>query len=260
MDDRPALRAILLGASNLKAALPLLLAGLRRRTGGAIEVLAACGHGRSYGMWSRFLFVRRLPGIAECGLWRELSRRPPLPAVALVTDIGNDLLYGARAGTIAAWVGTCLDRLAFQRAEIALSLLPLPRLESLSAGQYLLARSLLFPGRNVPWETVRGEARELDEKLLHLGKEHGARLIRPEASWYGLDPIHILRSRREEVWRDVLSGWTLPPRAHRYGEKASWEGRRLPAFGAEEFRLLGFRFQRPQPVLRFDDGTTLSLF
>jgi hypothetical protein len=259
MDGRPALRAILLGASNLKAALPTLLDGLRRRAGGPVEVLAACGHGRSYGMWSRFLFVRRLPGIADCGLWRELSRRPPLPTVALVTDIGNDLLYGAGAGTIAGWVQACLDRLAFQQAETALTLLPLTRLERLTRGQYLLARSLLFPGRNVSWETVRQEARELDEHLGRLGAEHGARLVRPEASWYGLDPIHILGSRRDEVCRGILSGWTLASRGP--GERESpLDGRRLPAFGAEEFRMLGIRFERAQPALRFDDGTTLSLF
>lgn len=259
MDDRPALRAILLGASNLKAALPSLLAGLRRTAGGPVEVLAACGHGRSYGMWSRFLFVRRLPGIADCGLWRELSRRPPLPTVALLTDVGNDLLYGASAGMISGWVRTCLDRLAFQRAEIVLTLLPLGRLERLAPWQYLFARSILFPGRNVPWDAVRQEARKLDELLREAGLEHEARLVRPEASWYGIDPIHILRSRRHEVWHGILSQWTLASREPGEGESLLGR-RRLPAFGAEEFRLLGFRFERPQPALRFDDGTTLSLF
>jgi hypothetical protein len=259
MDGRPALRAILLGASNLKAALPGLLDGLRRRAGGPVEVLAACGHGRSYGMWSRFLFVRRLPGIAVCGLWQELSRRPPLPTVALVTDIGNDLLYGAGAGAITGWVRTCLGQLELQRAETVLTLLPLARLERLTRGQYLLARSLLFPGRNVSWDTVRREARELDERLGRLGEEHGARLLPPEASWYGLDPIHIRRDRRDEVWRGILSGWTLASGGP--GERESPpDGWRLPAFGAEEFRLLGIRFEREQPALRFDDGTTLSLF
>jgi hypothetical protein len=259
MDDRPALRVILLGASNLKAALPSLLACLRRKAGGPVEILAACGHGRSYGMWSRFFFVRRLPGIADCGLWRELSRRPPLPTVALLTDVGNDLVYGAGAATIAGWVRACLDRLALQRAEVVLTLLPLGRLETLSPRQYLLARSILFPGRNVPWDTVRQEARELDEHLREAAQEYEARLVRPEASWYGIDPIHILRSRRDEVWRGILSQWTLASRGPGEGE-SFLQGRRLPAFGAEEFRLFGIRFERPQPALRFDDGTTLSLF
>lgn len=259
MDDRPALRAILLGASNLKAALPSLVAGLRRKAGGPVEVLAACGHGRSYGMWSRFVFVRRLPGIVDCGLWQELSRRPPLPTVALLTDIGNDLLYGAGAGMIAGWVRTCLDRLAFQQAEAVLTLLPLGRLERLSSWQYLLARSILFPGRNVPWDAVRREARELDERLREAGREHEVRLVQPEASWYGIDPIHILRGRRNEVWRGILSQWTLASPGPVEGEWPA-RGRRLPAFGAEEFRLLGIRFARPQPALCFADGTTLSLF
>ena len=81
-DREPALRAILLGASNLRISLPFLLDQVRRRAGGPVEALAACGHGRSYGAWSRFLFVRHLPGIAGCGLWPEVERRPPLPGDA----------------------------------------------------------------------------------------------------------------------------------------------------------------------------------
>src|SRR5688572_31021942 len=115
VEREPALRAILLGASNLKISLPPLLAGLRRRAGGPVEAFIACGHGRSYGAWSRFLFVRRLPGIAGCGLWPALEASPPLRnvrRVALLTDAGNDLVYGASPEEIAGWIGTCLDRLA----------------------------------------------------------------------------------------------------------------------------------------------------
>lgn len=253
MDGRPALRAILLGASNLAVALPLVVDRLRRRAGGPVEILAACGHGRSYGMWSRFLFARGLPGISSCGLWRELDRLPPLPTVALVTDVGNDLIYGADAATVASWVDSCLGRLA--GAETVLTLLPLPRLETLTRGQYLVARSILFPGRNVPWPRLRDEARELDARLRQIGMERGVRLVEPEVSWYGIDPIHVRRSLRREAWDCIL------PSAGLSGRESSPAGRcRPPRFGAACFRLFGAEFRRPQPALRLDDGTTLSLF
>lgn len=260
MDGRPALRAILLGASNLTMGLPLVVDGLRLRAGGPVQVLAACGQGRSYGAWSRFFFVRGLPAILDCGLWRELDRLPPLPTVALVTDVGNDLIYGVDAATVASWVEACLGRLAGQGAETVLTLLPLPRLERLTPGQYLVARSLLFPGRGVPWPRLQAEARELDARLRRIGTERGVPLVEPEASWYGIDPIHVRRSLRREVWDRVFSLWPVASMGPS-GRESPPQGRcRPPLFGAACFRLFETEFRRPQPAVRLDDGTTLSLF
>jgi hypothetical protein len=254
-DREPALRAVLLGASNLRTSLPALLPALRQQAGGPVEALAACGHGRSYGTWSRFLFVRRLPGIAGCGLWRNLEELPPRRTLALVTDAGNDLVYGADPRTIESWIGACLDRLARQRAEVVLTLLPLPRLEKLTPRQVRIAAAILFPGRPAPWPDLLDRARDLDERLRRLGQEHGARLVEPQAAWYGLDPIHPRRSLQWQVWDHVLSSW-FPERTA--GPPPSRV--RVPWLGAEETRLGGFTFLRPQPTVRLKDGTSVGFY
>jgi len=244
----------LLGASNLHLRLPVLIDDLRRGAGGPVEVLAACGHGRSYGRWSRLLFIRHLPGIVGCGLWPALEQRPPLPTVALVTDVGNDLGYGERPETVAAWIETCLVRLAGQGAATVCTLIPLCSLEKLSAFRYYAARSILFPGRRVSRQTLLERARELDRHLRRLAREHAARTIEPEASWYGIDPIHVRRRWRRRVWDLILAEWSLPqPRL---------EPRpvRLPLLGAAEMRLFGLPRQHPQPACRLADGTTVALY
>lgn len=255
----PALRVILLGASNLKMGFPEILARLRggigREEAGPLEILAALGHGRSFGTWSQFLGVRQLPGIVSCGLWEELDRRPPLTTLALVSDIGNDLLYGASAPQIAGWVGTCLDRLAERGAEIVLTLLPLPSLVNVSAVRYHLVRSILFPGRRAAsWDALLESVRELNERLRQEGLAHGARLIEPSPSWYGIDPIHVRRSMRHEAWNRILHHPRLPQ------ERSLPGGGRLPVFGAAELRLFGVTRRNPQPVCRFKDGTTVALY
>jgi hypothetical protein len=247
------LRAILLGASNLKAGFPRVVEALRR--GGPVEVLAACGHGRSYGAWSRFLWVRRLPGILDCGLWRSLEGRPSLATVALVTDVGNDLIYGEPAARIAGWVEACLDRLARQGATTVLTALPLSRIERLTPGQYRLARAVLFPGRDVPWPALLDRARALDDRLRRMAAERGALLVEPQAAWYGIDPIHVRGSRREEAWASLLAPWGLPAPGLEPGDRC-----RLPALGAEEVRLCGIALRRPQPARRLGDGTTVELY
>jgi hypothetical protein len=256
-DREPALRAVLLGASNLRAGLPAVIDGVRRTAAGAVEVLAACGHGRSYGAGSRFLFVRRLPAIAGCGLWPALEGRPPLRTFALVTDVGNDLVYGFSAETIAAWIETCLDRLARHQAEIVLTLLPLRRLERLSPGQARLATWLLFPGRSSPWRGLLEQARELDERLRRLGREHGVRLVEPAAGWYGIDPIHLRRGARREAWECILS--LAPPELSAANQMPGGQVH-IPLVGAAETHLLGLRIRTAQPAARLADGTTLSLY
>lgn len=256
-DREPVLRAILLGASNLRAGLPIVVDGIRRQAGGAVDVLTACGHGRSYGAWSRFLFVRRLPGISGCGLWPALAERPPLRTLALLTDVGNDLVYGVPVGRIAAWIETCLERLARHRCEIVLTLLPLQRLERLSPRQVKLATALLFPGRKPPWPGLLEQARELDERLRRVGQAHGAQLVEPAADWYGLDPIHLRRSLRQEAWQQIVSRWSADP------SPLDWRSRhrvRIPLFGAAEMHVFGIRLRKPQPATRLADGTIISLY
>ncbi len=251
----PTLRVVLLGASNLKMGFPAALSRLRGGVESPLEILAALGHGRSYGMWSQILGIRQLPGIVDCGLWQDLDHRAPLPTFALLTDVGNDLLYGASAPQIAGWVGTCLERLAERGAETVLTLLPLASLEKVSPFRYHLVRSILFPGRRaVSWDALLDSVRELNERLRQLGLAHGARLVEPPSSWYGIDPIHLRRNMRHEAWTRILHH----PRLPREGSLAG--GGRLPLFGAAEMRLFGVARRNPQPVCRFKDGTTVALY
>lgn len=249
----PVLRVVLLGASNLKICFPQVLSRLRGT--GPVEILAALGHGRSYGTWSRLAWVRGLPGIVQCGLWEALEQRPPLPTVALVTDVGNDLLYGAPVPRIAGWVGTCLERLARQKAEIIVGLLPMSGLEKVSAFRYHLVRQILFPGRRAaPWSAMLDSVRELNDRLRRLGSEHGARLVEPSPSWYGIDPIHVRRSMRSQAWTQILHHPLLPAEGQPGGSC------RLPPFGSAELRLFGATLRTPQPVCRFKDGSTVALY
>jgi hypothetical protein len=150
-------------------------------------------------------------------------------------------------------VETCLDRLVPAQPEIVMTLLPLARLERLSARQVRLAASLLFPGREVAWPALLDRARDLDERLRRIGGERGARLIEPAADWYGLDPIHLRRRSRREVWSHIL-----PPAPTVPGTLAG--PRRIPLLGTAEARLFGVPLRRSQPAIRLEDGSTVAFF
>jgi hypothetical protein len=122
----------------------------------------------------------------------------------------------------------------------------------LSPRQVRLAASLLFPGRSVPWPALLEQARELDGRLRRIGRERGARLVEPEAEWYGIDPIHPRRSRRREIWTRAipLGSVDTPPS----------KPPRIPLFAAEETRILGLSLRRSQPAVRLGDGTTVAFY
>lgn len=252
-------RIILLGASNLTLAFPLLVETLRA-TYGPIELFAAHGHGRSFGMTSRVL-CRSLPAIRGCRLWDDLRSRPAAtqPPLAVITDVGNDLLYGANVPQIVGWVETCLARLIEQRANVVVTRLPLESVMRLGPARYNLTKTIFFPGKGPGWAAMRQLAPELDRSLADLATRCAIPCLQPRREWYGFDPIHIRRSRRAEAWQEVLSSLTKPDvvTAARPGFATSvhfWLA--APALRS----ICGRSREATQPALSFPDGSTISVY
>ncbi len=245
---------MLLGASNLTRAFPLVVSRLRARLGTPLDVLAAIGKGRSYGRTSRFL-VRYLPGILECGLWRALEERPRLETRALLADLGNDLVYGTEVDEIASWVERILDRLLEMDARCALVRLPLENVERISELHFRLARTVFYPGRSASLEDLRARAKELDARTVEIARTRDVALVTQRADWYGLDPIHVLRRRRDEV----VSTW-LAPISGEGARDADLANLALRGIRAEERRVFGHRQLHAQPCARLLDGTAISVY
>ncbi len=254
----PARRAVLSGASNLVRSLPTVLETAILCRGSALEVFLACGHGRSYGMASRVL-GRTLPGIAECGLWEALAARPPLETTALVTDIGNDLLYGVSVPQIAGWVENCVDRLLEHGARPVITALPVANLATLSPVRYKFFRSILFPACKRTLDDVRQDAHQLDERVRQLAVSRGIALAEPRTAWYGFDPIHIRYRHAPSAWREVLAAWS-EQNAEEAGRMSwvtwAWMHNLKPA----QRWMWGIEQRAVQPSMRCEDGTTLWLY
>src|SRR3569623_1510889 len=186
----PARRVVLLGASNLTRGISTVVETSAKVWGRPIDVVAALGHGRSYGMDSTVL-GRTLPGILQCGLWQALQQRPQAQTAALVTDIGIDLFYGAAGEQVADWVEQCLDRLARYEAKIIITRLPVCNLPHNRTWQYAIVRSVLIPSCRLPLEENPERACDLDDRINRMARERNCTLLEPRAEWYGFDPIHV---------------------------------------------------------------------
>lgn len=241
------MRAVLLGASNLVRE-PWLAIDTARRALGVeeLDVLGAFGHGRSYGMKSTFA-ARSVPGILDCGLWQTLAELPEAPTYALVTDVGNDIAYEAGAERTAAWVEECVRRLAAHGARTVLCGVPSVSLDRFSDWQIGLARRFFFPTSSLTPADVRREVRELDRRLREVRDRWDVAWVEPQAAWYGLDPIHVRRTRAAAAFAHMLSPWTTsgapPPARRSFGP---WL--RLRRMLPESWTWLGRELGRRQPA------------
>lgn len=251
-------RAVLLGASNLTRGLAAVLGGLIDLWPEAtLDVLAALGHGRSYGLTSCVL-GRSLPGILHCRLWQALAESEPAPTTALITDIGNDLLYGVAPERIGDWVGEAMSRLKEAGAEITVTGLPLDSVRSLSRRRFVVFRSLFFPFSRLVFEDAVSRAVALDEQVRAQAARHGARVVTQQSEWYGLDPIHFRFTRAGDAWRAALAptGGDEAPLFRTDLLRWVWLRTRRP----RQMRLFGLPAGRRQPCARLPQGGTLSLF
>lgn len=201
--------AVVLGASNVTLGFPTIIRHLRQGLKGRTHFYACHGHGRSYGNWSRVL-GRSLPGIAAASLWREIEQLPTEPReqrVALLTDIGNDLIYGTHPEQIVEWVRSCLDRLLARKFHTVITQLPLDSLKTAGSLRFRAARAVFFPTRPVNWQLLRSHITELSTALVQLADEYQLPLLEPAADWYSLDPIHIRRRQRPAAWGRFFEAW-----------------------------------------------------
>jgi hypothetical protein len=254
-------RLVLLGASNIALGLPVVMEKALRLCGGPLEVLGAFGHGRSYGQ-RRSLLCRELPGITECGLWPALEQRPAAATAALVTDIGNDLLYETSVRDILAWVETCLQRLERIGARIVMTPLPLCTLADLGKAKFLFLRTILYPRCRLGLTTLVDRACELDEQLRAMCCEREITMVEVRRHWYGFDRIHIRRRYWAEAWHEFLTSLTSVPVATALAPTlvGRWPGVRLRVLAAERSWILRRERLGPQPAATWTDGTALSLY
>ena len=244
-------RLVALGASNLARCLGAAVAAARTCWGAQIEVVNACGPGRSYGMDSS-LACRRLPGILDCGLWAALRALPPARTRALATDVGNDILYEVPVPTIVSWVDETLARLGEHTDDLVITGLPLARIRLLSAHAYLFFRSVLVPRCRLTRAETLDASERVDDALRAIAERRGARYVPQRLEWYGADPVHIRPRQWAAAWSEIVAD---RPGAADGGR--AWEAARLFLARPERRHWLGIEQRAAQPSLLLPGGPTV---
>lgn len=210
----PAAIVAVLGASNVTLALPQILGVLHRRLAGSgpTDYFIAHGPGRSYGM------TAGLPGVEfaalnTCGLYEALEARwrstGQPPVYVMLTDVGNDVMYGVTARGIAAWVREIVERFLSLDARVVITSVPVESVLRLPAWKYGLVRPLLYPSYPMLRRDVFTRIVQVQHALEDLSRSMKLDVLPTRREWYSIDGIHVARRRREhvfQIWGDTLLG------------------------------------------------------
>ena len=251
---------VILGASNVSFSFPTVVRSVQATFAGNVRLWAVHGLGRSYGKRSQAV-MRELDGILESSFWAAFAGRPqPGPVFALLTDLGNDLIYEVEPKQIGHWVTDAMQRLQADvdergdAAEFTLTRLPAAKLLSLGAKRYYTSQKLLYPHRKSDQQAMNASIQQLDAHIPAIAEPFGATVVGTERYWYGIDPIHLRERYRRQAWSRYLGGWpSAPPvqtplvwpvdraRLHRLPRAIKWTGDRVVT--AEQPCLVDGRFE-----------------
>ena len=260
VDAQPRARVIVLGASNVARGIGTIVDVAREQFGSPLEILAAMGHGRSYGLTTSIPF-RTLPSILDCGLWRTLAARPAMPAWTIVTDVGNDLIYGCRPDQVTRWLDEAVQRLREQSVRLLLTGLPLTSVQRVGTLRFHAFRNALFPKSTLQLDDAQRYALELDVAVQQLAARQGAEYLAPQAQWYGFDPIHIRVSVQRDAWRAIFFALTQKNISSSPGLHSPWrEWLRMMMVRPQQSRVFFRAREVAQPAVVLRDGTSISFF
>ncbi len=220
----PQRRVIVIGASNVALGIASLIPACHQRWGSPLDLFLAGGHGRAL-KFPSYVLGRSLPSILESSLWETLSKQPQLPTAVLVTDVGNDLVYGANPQDVVDAAAELLERLQPWADRLVVTGLPVASVERISPKWYARFRRCLFPSSTLSYEEAVSGAYAVQQQLSRLTGRFGYYFVSPDPRWYGWDPVHVKRKHYRAAWNRYLMPWNdfqAPMRTPRHRRFDTW--------------------------------------
>jgi len=195
---------VLLGASNLSrgcfALSRHMKACLHPRK---VDVLIASGPGRAYCASGGLLNVV-YPPIHSSDIFEAARNKSEsgYQVVALVTDIGNDIMYGVSTEKVIETIQQVFSRLQSMKAEIFYTTLPVAFEKGVHPVWFYTLRSLLLPFSRVSYNEAVAGITQVNQFLRESTGRQG-HLISDMDRYLGFDEIHYGWLRAHSAWSHV---------------------------------------------------------
>jgi len=197
---------VLMGASNLARGYDGIADCLRNVLGPqTVEILAAMGPGRGYCAEGGILNARYAPilrsGILEAAEGLKTARG--CRVLALITDIGNDIMYGVSAEEIIASLDCIFKKLRAMQAEVLVTSIHVDLEHDVGEDLFNLLARIFYPKSSLTWKQAIVEVRKVNH-FLESRSVNEIHLIRGMEAYCGGDRIHYSLDKSFKGWTRVL--------------------------------------------------------
>ena len=201
---------VLLGASNLARGYSALTRHISKNIS-AVEFLNALGPGRGYCARGGLLNFTYSP-IGGCSVMKvaKVYGERGFRITVLLTDIGNDIMYGVPESSLIASLDTLIEKSLQMNAEVFLTSIHVDVSKDMGKTSFKLFKSIFYPNSPVTFDQAESAVKKLNhylaEKSLQNERVH---LVSGLGAFCGLDKIHYGLFKSHIVWSRIANTMLL---------------------------------------------------
>lgn len=143
--------------------------------------------------------------IRDCGIVdaaTQLAEDKNNRVTALMTDIGNDILYGVSAEEIIESLQKMANRLRDTGADVWVSSIHVDMENDVGESRFNILKRIFFPGSSVTYASAKKAVQDINAAL-HEGESDRWSLISGLKAYCGADKIHYHLLKSAGAWTDV---------------------------------------------------------
>ena len=178
----------------------------------------AMGPGRGYVNRGGILNATYSP-ILNCGILEAVRNKKikDQSVVALITDIGNDIMYGVSSEKIINGLQYLLNALGEFKTNIFITSIPVDLEKDISELHFHIIRQIYFPKSPVKYSQASNNIKAINKFILQSSNKK-ITVINDMKQFCGIDKIHYSILKSQSAWSHVVGkltaslGTNIPPK------------------------------------------------
>ncbi len=197
---------VLLGASNLARGYSALTDYIGQNIPrNSVRFVNALGPGRGYCARGGMLNFSYSP-IGECRVMESVSPQRDRQIAVLITDIGNDIMYGVPEPALIECLDTLIEKSLQWNAEVFVTSIHVDVARDLGKFSFQILKTLFYRKSLVTYEQADSAVKQVNQYLLDKSSQSDRlHLVSGLGTFCGLDKIHYSLLKSHLAWSRIAN-------------------------------------------------------